>query len=451
MRWASSAFLIALISCTKPPRFEPAGPLELLANIDDDDGDSVRDGLDSVMNGPADQLDFRRVTLDGQCRGDVALRLEPPSAAEHVHVFDEERLVLGGTVTKASVPCDVRQLFIEARRTRSSLWDGRVTLIAGTSKPVSLELRVAPVVFGDVTKPARRVFAVNVDDSRASENTALLEALRATGVPLNLAPGAAHFFERWMQDAISAGRQTTDAGALDVLLQMDRPTGVTGLERFAASRLGRDVGLALPGRDEPTVLSYGGNVEVIPPHRGFPAGRLVVGGTEQRRMGRSTLGWLNAQEAQAPVLELDTEWLETGHIDEVLAFVPSDGGWTGFIASPRLAAASLDGGVPDSFNERIALRLDAVSAQFTRETGVSLVELPQRFAPNDAGLAVASHPSTVNLISLGGVALTAECGSELEAVVEARLRAAGVRAVFVDAGAYHPHGGGLHCGVEVQR
>lgn len=453
------------MACSSPPRFEPTGPLELLSNIDDDDGDGLRDGLAAVFH--ANDNELLQVSVHTRCRGDFTLKLEP---AEHLHVYEDERLVLGNKTASARLACGTHALAIEAVRTRSGVWNGRAQLSATTRETTVLELRVAPVVFPDVTRPVARVFAVDVAVAEAGANAALLDALRATKVPLVLSPGAEHFFERWMQDAVSAGVQ---GRGLTVLLQMDRPTGARGLEGFAATQLGHEVGLALPGRDEPTPLSYGGNVEVIPPHARFPLGRLVVGSAAGRAIGPSTLRWLGAQEAQAPVLELPTDWLETGHIDEVLAFVPTDGGWTGFIASPRLAwqtLRALDGGAVitrtgarqvsslladaplERFNREATTRLDTLAATFKAETGHALVELPQLFEPNDAGLALALHPSLINLIALDEVVLTASSdvdGGVFEPVVRQHL---GVPVRFVDAaGAYHQYGGGLHCGVEVQR
>ncbi len=485
--------LLSFVACAPSgARFTPEGPLELLANIDDDDGDRVRDGLDERLNGAVDIEDFATVTLQTGCRGSFLLAVEPRAAAEHVHLFLGEALTLGGKTAQATLPCGTHTLRIEALRTRSQLWDGRVALTAATAR---LELRVAPVLFSEVTQPPTRVYAVDfvaglplsvgergrLEVPEVAANQALIAALRGTQVPLVLAAGATHFFERWMQDAVSAGMQRVKGGgSLEVLLQMDRPTGTQGLEGFAATQLGPGVGLALPGRDDTTVLSYGGNLEVIPPTHDFPLGRLVIGGDGARHMGPSTRAWLDAQQAQGPVLELPTAWLETAHIDELVAFVPNarDGGWQGFVASPRLAWATLealDGGTPSvrtrggtrpvtalladvalhEFNLRAAEQLDVLAATFQRETGRTLIELPQLFEANDAGLGVALHPSLVNLVSVGEVALMLSSdldGGVFEPVAQARLGAVGVRAVFVEASqAYHAHGGGLHCGVEVQR
>ncbi len=423
--------VLLFAACAREARFVPAGPLELRANVDDDDGDAIRDGLDAHLNGPADAEDLLAVTLEAPCRDTFVLSVEP---AEHLHVFADGALVRSG----ATLPCGRQVLLLEALRTRSGVWNGRATVIAAGAR---LELRVAPVIFPDVTKRPLEVFAVDVVD-----NAPLLAALRESGVPLTLARGGREHHERWLQDAVSAGWQ----GGQRLLLEMDRPLA---LEGFAASQLGRDVGLARPGRDAPTPLSFGGNLEVIPPHVGFPLGRLLVGGDDLRRMGDSTRAWLEAQEVQGPPLELPTSWLETGHIDELVAFVPSpDGGWTGFVASPRLALAHLPDAadVDVAFNERVGAQLDVLTQRFTQATGRALVPLPQLFAQNDAGLAVSLHASVVNLVSLGPSALVAS--SDLfEPLVRERLRAAGVEPRFVDGAAYHAHGGGLHCGVEVVR
>ncbi|WP_141585658.1 protein-arginine deiminase family protein [Actinomadura sp. WMMA1423] len=77
--------------------------------------------------------------------------------------------------------------------------------------------------------------------------------------------------------------------------------------------------------------NFGGNIEVGPPHAKAPAGVVVVGNQTTRQPDGSTatdmdpelLAFLRGQtQSGQRVLEVDTSWLDVGHVDEVLAFVP---------------------------------------------------------------------------------------------------------------------------------
>ncbi|WP_157245740.1 protein-arginine deiminase family protein [Nonomuraea typhae] len=77
--------------------------------------------------------------------------------------------------------------------------------------------------------------------------------------------------------------------------------------------------------------NYGGNLEVGPPSKNAPAGVVVVGNTTGQAIDGSTvtdmdpdlLAFLRGQaHGHQRVLEVDTSWLDVGHVDEMLAFVP---------------------------------------------------------------------------------------------------------------------------------
>ncbi|MFD0686188.1 protein-arginine deiminase family protein [Actinomadura fibrosa] len=77
--------------------------------------------------------------------------------------------------------------------------------------------------------------------------------------------------------------------------------------------------------------NFGGNIEVGPPHPKAPAGVVVVGnqttpqpdGSTATDMDPELLAFLRGQsQGRQRVLEVDTSWLDVGHVDEMLAFVP---------------------------------------------------------------------------------------------------------------------------------
>ncbi|MFN8393843.1 MAG: protein-arginine deiminase family protein [Bacteroidia bacterium] len=71
-------------------------------------------------------------------------------------------------------------------------------------------------------------------------------------------------------------------------------------------------------------LNYGGNIEVSPSTDLAPFGKIIVGTSldGNRVMSPLLLSLLDAQSWQ-PVVEIDTEWLAVGHVDELLAFSPA--------------------------------------------------------------------------------------------------------------------------------
>jgi len=110
-------------------------------------------------------------------------------------------------------------------------------------------------------------------------------------------------------------------------------------------------------------LESGGNFLCTPPMGdGFPFGAIIVGHDPARKIGDATLDFLIAQEKQ-PIVRIDTSWLQTGHTDEVLTFVPWPGSKHGFkalVANHDLAMKLMHAhrdkpmcvGVEDGFREK---------------------------------------------------------------------------------------------------
>ncbi len=76
--------------------------------------------------------------------------------------------------------------------------------------------------------------------------------------------------------------------------------------------------------------NYGGNLEVSPPFKNAPFGKIVVGNkrdkkTKEETMDPDLLRFLKKQGHQ-PIVEIDIEWLGVAHVDEILTFVPDKHG-----------------------------------------------------------------------------------------------------------------------------
>jgi hypothetical protein len=88
-------------------------------------------------------------------------------------------------------------------------------------------------------------------------------------------------------------------------------------------------------------VNYGGNIEASAPMTGAPLGKIVVGNATlddgSEIMDPDLLRLLRKQNQQ-PLVEVDTTWLDVGHVDELFTFVPASGtNFAALRASPGLA------------------------------------------------------------------------------------------------------------------
>lgn len=72
--------------------------------------------------------------------------------------------------------------------------------------------------------------------------------------------------------------------------------------------------------------NYGGNIESTPPVNGAPLGKIIIGNAPDPDSGGDfvdpDLLRLLAKQKKQPIVEIDTTWLNVGHVDEMMAVVP---------------------------------------------------------------------------------------------------------------------------------
>ncbi|MFH1806356.1 MAG: protein-arginine deiminase family protein [Pseudomonadota bacterium] len=82
--------------------------------------------------------------------------------------------------------------------------------------------------------------------------------------------------------------------------------------------------------DDVTSANSGGNISLTPPIKtpamaavaqNYPLGRVYYGHNVYHRVDQSTRDFLARQVMQRPII-LDTDWLEVGHVDEMMTFIP---------------------------------------------------------------------------------------------------------------------------------
>ncbi|XP_020009360.2 protein-arginine deiminase type-1 [Castor canadensis] len=377
----------------------------------------------------------------------------------------------------------------------------------GTLPEVSLftdtvVFRVAPWIMTPNTQPPLELYVCSVIDAHGSNEKFLDDMTylaRQANCKLVVCPRAENRNDRWIQDEMEFGYIEAPHKSFPVVFDSPRNRG---LRDFPYKKiLGPDFGyvtreVLLAGASS---LDSFGNLDVSPPVTvggiEYPLGRVLIGGSfpksSGRRMNRVVRDFLYAQRVQAPV-ELYSDWLSVGHVDEFLSFVPTSDqkGFRLLLASPSAClklfqekkeegygeAAQFDGlkhKVKRSINEMLAdrhLRSDSLHAQkcidwnrevLKRELGLAegdIVDIPQLFSLKGA-YAEAFFPDMVNMVVLGkylgipkpfGPLINGRCC--LEEKVRSLLEPLGLHCVFIDDYlSYHQLLGEIHCGTNVRR
>jgi protein-arginine deiminase len=506
-----------------------------LANADDDDEDGDPDADDDEVNGEADALDLARL--------EVTAWADAPDGAHgalEIDGLDRVRWFRKDGAAWTDVGAATVRLDTAALRTGATFgieglallendeWDGRVTVrLTYRDGPVEVDdedpmwslwaaaavLRQAPIVLSYNTMPTLRVF---VSDTTYPEGFPLLTAVDDLALETDVENHTidaldedyvndGFFPDQWTQDFFEIGATYLPAAGgvhrMGVGIRL-KPGSQAGY--FVEKELfGPDFASVypfLPTYESYSSIDYGGNLEVVPPHEGYPVGRTLVGSTPDRPIDDHYGGLLDAQYAQAPMLRADTSWLAVGHIDEVLSFVAdpsSPRGWKALLQSPAeawqmlldLVAADPDnanllmfqgkewglGAPADMTVGEVLADAEFAAAQdsgqayadelrdlLEREVGLTdddIVEMPflwESFPPYGF---LALSPGVVNLLTLNGHALVPRPygpvvdGEDLfSRVPRERLEALGLTVTFVDIwDLYHANWGEVHCGTNVDR
>lgn len=249
--------------------------------------------------------------------------------------------------------------------------------------------RVAPWIMTPNTLSVERVYACEMTTNRQGEagedetsNSAFMEALKkhceSLGGPdfLEIIPPEVNEGDRWIQDEVEFGFSQSPTHTLPVVCDSPRSRSGTGLDVFSESRLlGPDIGhFEVEVSSDPSSLDSFGNLEVSPPvtvgegtveERHYPLGRIIFGGSHYgvygelppRQMLPELRRFLHAQRVQSPI-EIFTDWLHVGHVDEMLTFLPADNDKTFklLLASPSKAQAILQGLRDEGFGSEILFK-----------------------------------------------------------------------------------------------
>lgn len=402
--------------------------------------------------------------------------------------------------------------FLEAHEYPGPFFEGLLTLelqlrqgghTVGSDRAV---LRVAPWIMTPNTLPPAEVYVCDTGPTNEEFLLGLKEACGEAGVPLRVLAPDAHSGDRWIQDELEFGFSASPTHTLTVVCDSPRDRG---LRDWAKAQLGADLGHFQLGGTTENSLDAFGNLEVSPPvtvrGRHYPYGRIVFGGRAYgeygetaRQMMPELRRFFHAQKVQAPI-ELYTDWLRVGHVDEVVNFVPAPTahGFQVLLASPRKAQGIVerlhreghgdamlfrglrrgdrdDGAFAEitvsdlraqtafwSANADFQASMDLNREILLAELGITeaeIVEVPVLFwRPGPDGRTAAFFPDMVNHLVLGDVSVVPRpYGPEVDGVdafAQSLVEAMPHRRVrFVDDWyAYHEMLGEVHCGTNVRR
>uniref|UniRef100_A0A452V7N9 Peptidyl arginine deiminase 2 n=1 Tax=Ursus maritimus TaxID=29073 RepID=A0A452V7N9_URSMA len=238
-----------------------------------------------------------------------------------------------------------------------------------------------------------------------------------------------------------------------------------------------------------TSLDSFGNLEVSPPvtvnGKTYPLGRILIGSSFPlsggRRMTKVVRDFLQAQQVQAPV-ELYSDWLTVGHVDEFMTFVPIPGTkkFRGEKQREGHGEAIMFKGLGGMSSKRITINkilsneslvqenqyfqrcLDWNRDILKKELGLTeqdIIDLPALFKMDEDRQARAYFPNMVNMIVLDkDLGIPKPFGPQVDEVcclethVRSLLEPLGLCCTFVDdISAYHKFLGEVHCGTNVRR
>ncbi|NXK49029.1 PADI1 deiminase, partial [Chauna torquata] len=231
----------------------------------------------------------------------------------------------------------------------SGLVSFHVTLLESPEK-VLLEIpiftdtvvfRVAPWIMTPNTLAPLEVFVCSVEDNEdfVAAVSAMAEEAKC---PMTVCPLPENRNDRWIQDEVEFGYVQAPHKMFPVVFDSPRDQGLKDFP--VKSILGPDFGyVAREALKDTSSLDSFGNLEVSPPvtvrGKEYPLGRILIGSSFPRfggrRMARAVRDFLFAQRVQAPV-ELYSDWLHVGHVDEFLTFIPAPDrkGFRLLLASP---------------------------------------------------------------------------------------------------------------------
>ncbi|MEG4083589.1 protein-arginine deiminase family protein [Microcoleus sp. POL10_C6] len=243
-------------------------------------------------------------------------------------------------------------LGVEAKQFADRNWNGTVNLKATAQNngqeiaSTTIQMGVSPWMIAPNTAP---VTEVQVSDRGAVNSefiSQLKQAVEPTGAKVKVLQGD----RTWMQDTQKNGYvqlpEESDIRLFNVALKSNSEPEKNPPVKSTQNRDLKVVKIGNPRSLDPvSQWSDGyGNLQVTPPIPGHPMGRVYYGNSGNASFNPEVLDFIQAQRIQGPPVDIDTSWLLTRQVDEIINFIPTQtpGQYVMTIASPEAGVKLLE-------------------------------------------------------------------------------------------------------------
>ena len=243
-------------------------------------------------------------------------------------------------------------LGVEAKQFADRNWNGTVNLKATAQNngqeiaSTTIQMGVSPWMIAPNTAA---VTEVHVSDRGAANSefiSQLKQAVEPTGAQVKIIQGD----RTWMQDTQKNGYvQLPEKAEIRQFNVAIKSNSDPDKNQPAKSPQDRNLKVFKIGtrRYEDPVSQWSdgyGNLQVTPPIPGHPMGRVYYGNSGNASFNPEVLDFIQAQRIQGPPVDIDTSWLLTRQVDEIINFIPTQtpGKYVMAIASPEAGVKLLE-------------------------------------------------------------------------------------------------------------
>jgi protein-arginine deiminase len=243
-------------------------------------------------------------------------------------------------------------LGVEAKQFADRNWNGTVNLKATAQNngqeiaSTTIQMGVSPWMIAPNTAPVTEVHVSDRGSANSEFISQLKQAVEPTGAQVKIIQGD----RTWMQDTQKNGYvQLPEKSELRQFNVAIKSNSEPDKNQPAKSPQDRNLKVFKIGtrRNEDPVSQWSdgyGNLQVTPPIPGHPMGRVYYGNSGNASFNPEVLDFIQAQRIQGPPVDIDTSWLLTRQVDEIINFIPTQtpGKYVMAIASPEAGVKLLE-------------------------------------------------------------------------------------------------------------
>ena len=243
-------------------------------------------------------------------------------------------------------------LGVEAKQFADRNWNGIVNLRATATNngqkiaSNTIQMGVTPWIMPSNTAPVNEIQVSDRGSGNSKFISQLKQAVEPTGAQVKIIQGD----RAWMQDIQKNGYvQFPEKLKLRNFNVAVKSNSNSTSNNHAKSNSELDLSVFKIGkpRNQESVNQWAdgyGNLQVTPPIPGHPMGRVYYGNSGNASFNPEIIDFIQAQQIQGPAVDIDTSWLLTRQVDEIINFIPTQtpGKYIMAIASPEAGVKLLE-------------------------------------------------------------------------------------------------------------